>query len=173
MLNYQVMDEAEAMQERFQLLPKGEYEAVIVKSEDRQSHSGNPMMDMTLHVYDREGQSHPVRDFLVFTKTMMWKAIHCADSAGVIDQYKAGKMCSNIIEGKSVRIKLNVEEGREIPADKLGDRSPGDKYPDKNKVDDYIKRTSQSSNYGAVKEGNYSRPPMQDPPPNEEDDVPF
>ena len=29
------MDEAEAMQERFQLLPAGEYDAVIEKSEDK------------------------------------------------------------------------------------------------------------------------------------------
>eukprot|EP00919_Chromeraceae_sp_WS-2016_P027778 GHVR01065847.1.p1 GENE.GHVR01065847.1~~GHVR01065847.1.p1 ORF type:complete len:165 (-),score=20.31 GHVR01065847.1:150-644(-) len=164
------MDEQEAMQERFQLLPRGEYDAVIVKSEDKQSHSGNPMMDMTLHVYDKEGVTHPVRDFLVFTKSMMWKAIHCAESAGIIDLYKSGKLCSNIIEGKTVRIKLGIEEGKEIPEDKLGDRSRGDKYPDKNKVEDYVKNESPSSRQTA---GGYSRPPMQQPLSNEEDDVPF
>jgi len=171
MLNYTVMDEAEAMQERFQLLPKGEYDAVIVKSEDKvSSNSGNPMMDMTLHVYDAQGHEHPVRDFLVFTRTMMWKAIHCAESAGVIDQYKSGRLCSNIIQCKTVRIKLGIEEGKEIPEDKLGDRSPGDKYPDKNKVEDYIKRDSQSS-YKIP--GSYQRPPMQEPPPHNDEDVPF
>jgi hypothetical protein len=173
MLNYQVMDEQEAMQERFQLLPKGEYDAVIVKSEDKvSSNSGNPMMDMTLQVYDREGHQHPVRDFLVFTKSMMWKAIHCADSAGVINEYKSGKLCSSIIEGKTVRIKLGIEEGKEIPEDKLQDKSPGSKYPDKNKVEDYIKKISQSS-FGAGSSGNYSRPPMQEPPPHDDEDVPF
>lgn len=173
MLNYEILTEEQAMQERFQLLPSGEYDAVIIKSEDKISaSSGNPMMDITLQVYDKEGYQHPVRDFLVFTKAMMWKAIHCADSAGIIEQYKAGKLCSNTIQGKSVRIKLGVEEGKEIPEDKLGDRSPGARYPDKNKVEDYIKRTSQSS-FGAGSAGNYSRPPMQDPPPNEDEDVPF
>ena len=173
MFNYTVMDEAEAMQERFQLLPVGEYDAVIEKSTDKTSNnSGNPMMDMTLSVYDREGRAHPVRDFLVFTKNMMWKAIHCAESAGIIDQYKSGQLCSNGIQGKSVRIKLGIEEGKEIPGDKLGDRSPGARYPDKNRIEDYLKKTSQSSN-GAGSAGNYSRPPMQQPIVDEDSDVPF
>ncbi len=170
MLQYEILSEEQAMQERFQLLPKGEYDAVIVKSEDKQSHSGNPMMDMTLHVYDKEGHQHPVRDFLVFTKSMMWKAIHCAESAGIIDQYKSGQLCSIGIQGKSVRVKIGIEEGKEIPEDKLGDRSRGAKYPDKNKVEDYVKNDSQSSKQTA---GSYTRPPMQIPLSEEDSDVPF
>jgi len=174
MFNYTPMDEVEAMQERFQLLPVGEYDAVIEKSTDTtSSNSGNPMMDMTLSVYDQEGKPHSVRDFLVFTKKMMWKAIHCAESAGVMDQYKNGKLCSDLLQGKSVRVKIAIEEGRIIPEDKLQGKAPGSKYPDKNKVEDYVKKTSQSSN-GAGSAGNYSRPPMQQIPLSDEDsDVPF
>jgi len=169
MLQYQVMDEEEAMQERFQLLAKGEYDAVIEKSQDRvSSNSGNPMMDMTLSVFDEQGRSHSVRDFLVFTKSMMWKVIHCADSAGIIDQYKSGKLCSDLIQGKRVRVKIGIEEGKIIPEEKLQDKSPGSKYPDKNKVEDYLKVGVSSL---PRKENNYNTAATSKL--DDEDNIPF
>ena len=174
--NYTIMDEQEAMQERFQLLPKGEYDAVVQKSEDKVSaNSGNPMMDMTLTVYDAEGREHTVRDFLVFTKSMMWKAIHFAESAGIIDQYKSGKLCSIAAQGRSVRVKIGIEEGGIIAEDKLQGKPVGSKYPDKNKVEDYIKKIGSTTNSVGA---NYSRPPMKHQSTDaldvlEDDDVPF
>ncbi len=141
MLMYDVMTEQEALQERYQLLKDGEYDAVIVTSQDKISaNSGNPMMDMTLYVYDENGREHSVRDFLVFTKSMMWKIIHCADSAGLLQEYEQRKFCSNLIEGKQVRVKIITENGGEIPQDKLNGKPLGSRYPDKNKVFDYVKR---------------------------------
>lgn len=136
---YDVLTESEAMQERFQLLKDGEYDAIIASSEDRMSkNSGNPMMDMTLSVYDDNGHIHTVRDFLVFTKSMMWKIVHCADSAGLSKEYLDQKFCSDIIVGKSVRVKISTEEGGEIPLPNLNGKAIGSKYPSKNKVDDYV-----------------------------------
>jgi hypothetical protein len=152
MFAYEVMTEQEAMQERFQLLKKGEYDAVIFTSEDKVSaNSGNPMMDITLHVFDESGVPHAVRDFLVFTKTMMWKVRHFADSAGLLKEYEEGKLCSELAIGNRVRVKITVEEGSLIPADKLKDKPHGSKYPDKNKVDEYVKREDQQPL--ATKEG--------------------
>lgn len=143
MFVYEVMSEQEAIEERFNLLKEGEYDAVITASHDKQSSSGNPMMDITLQVFDSEGKSRDVRDFLVFTKTMMWKVIHFADSAGLIKQYEEGKLCSEVAIGQRVRVKINIEEGGEIPQDKLKGKPSGSKYPDKNKVDDYVKKEDQ------------------------------
>lgn len=143
MFAYQVMNEQEAMQERFQLLKEGEYDAVITASSDSQSKTGNPMMDMTVSVYDENGKAHDVRDFLVFTSKMMWKVVHFADSAGCLQGYEDGKLCSEMAIGKRVRVKINIEEGGEIPQDKLKGKSLGSKYPDKNKIEDYIKKDDQ------------------------------
>ena len=143
MFQYQPMSEQEAMAERFQLLKEGEYDAVITASSDSQSKTGNPMMDMTVSVYDENGKSHDVRDFLVFTKIMMWKIVHFADSAGIVKEYEAGKLCSETAIGKRVRVKINVEEGNEIPEDKLKGKALGSKYPDKNKIEDYVKKDEQ------------------------------
>lgn len=143
MFHYEVMSEQEAMQERFQLLKEGEYEAVITASSDSQSKTGNPMMDMTVSVYDENGKAHDVRDFLVFTKQMMWKIVHFCDSASLLKEYEEGKLCSEIAVGCRVRVKINVEEGSEIPQDKLKGKALGSKYPDKNKIEDYIRKEDQ------------------------------
>lgn len=143
MFVYDVMSEQEAIEERFNLLKEGEYDAVITVSHDKQSSSGNPMMDMTLQVFDAQGKARDVRDFLVFTKTMMWKVIHFADSAGLLPQYEQGKLCSEVAVGQRVRVKITIEEGSEISADKLKGKPAGSKYPDKNKVEDYIKKDDQ------------------------------
>jgi len=143
MFAYQIMSEQQAMQERFQLLKEGEYEAVITSSQDKTSNSGNPMMDMTIAVYDAEGKPHDVRDFLVFTNQMMWKIIHFASSAGIMKEYEEGKLCSQIAIDRRVRVKITIEEGSEIPEDKLKGKPLGSKYPDKNKVEDYVKMEDQ------------------------------
>lgn len=143
MFMYDVMSEQEAIEKRFNLLKEGEYDAVILVSQDKQSSSGNPMMDITLQVFDDAGKSRDVRDFLVFTQTMMWKVIRFADSAGLMEQYEQGKLCSEVAVGHRLRVKIAIEEGSEIPQDKLKGKPVGSKYPDKNKVEDYIKKEDQ------------------------------
>jgi len=138
--SYTAMSEQEAMNERFQLLKDGIYDAVVTTSQDKTSvNSGNPMMDMTLSVYDKEGNIHQVRDFLVFTKSMMWKVVHCAESADLVEIYNKQKFCSEAIIGKPVKVKVTIEEGSIIPEDKLKGKMPGSRYPNKNKIEDYVK----------------------------------
>lgn len=144
MFIYTPITEQEAIEERYHLLKEGEYDAIVSVSQDKVSaNSGNPMMDITLQVFDEDGKARDVRDFLVFTKSMMWKVIHFANSAGVLKEYQEGKLCSDIVVGNRVRVKITIEEGSEIPHDKLKGKSPGSKYPDKNKVDDYLANQSK------------------------------
>lgn len=162
MFQYDVMSEQEAMAERFQLIKEGVYEGVITSSEDKKSSTGNPMMDMTVTVYDENGKPHDVRDFLVFTKTMMWKVVHFCDSAGILKEYEEGKLCSQVAIDKRVMVQVGVEEGGEIPQDKLKGKPLGSKYPDKNKISEYIKRSEQGA----------QAPKGDNPPPFTDDDIP-
>ncbi|HHT9109567.1 MAG TPA: hypothetical protein ACFYDZ_00240 [Candidatus Brocadiaceae bacterium] len=156
MFQYEVLSEQEAMAERFQLLKDGEYEGVITSSKDAMSSKGSPMMDMIVSVYDENGKCHEVRDFLVFTKPMMWKVVHFADSANVSKEYEAGKLCSEVVLNKRVMVKVGIENGGEIPADKLKGKPAGTRYFDKNRIEDYLKKGEQES-----------------VPAFEDDDVPF
>jgi hypothetical protein len=144
MFDYDVMTESEALQERFQLMKEGEYDAVIDKVEHKVSqNSGNNMFEMTLSVYDQQGKSHQVKDYLVFTKGMMWKVIHCADSAGLLKEYEEKKLAPEVLQGAGVRVRIVIEEGGVIPHDRLKGKTEGSKYPDKNKIDNYIKKADQ------------------------------
>src|SRR4051812_39898323 len=137
-LVYDVMTEEEAEAERFQLLKDGEYDAVVSKSEDKRSSTGNSMLDMTLTVYDENGKQHLIRDFLVFTKPMTWKIIHFAKSAGLKQVYDSRRLCSDTAIHANVRVRIGKDEGKEIPVDKLDGKAMGSKYPAKNKVLDYV-----------------------------------
>jgi len=141
MFAYEVMTESEALQERFQLLKEGEYEGLIERVAHKVSaNSGNNMFDMTVQVYDENGKPHAVRDFLVFTKGMMWKIIHCAESAGLLKEYEEMKLSPENLQGCCVKVRLTIEEGGIIPEDKLKGKPAGSRYPDKNKIEDYIKK---------------------------------
>lgn len=140
MLDYEVLSESEAMQERFQLLPDGEYGAVIDDAKERNSKTGNPMIELTLSVYDMNGKAHTVKDYLVFTRGMMWKVIHCAESAGLIEEYNNKKFGEDILRGRNINVKIGIEKGAEIPFDKLKGKPVGTHYSDKNKVEDYLKK---------------------------------
>lgn len=159
--SYQVYSEQEAMQERYQLLKEGEYDAVIASSVDKVSSSGNPMMDMTLNVFDDNGRAHDVRDFLVFTTSMMWKVVHFADSSGLLVPYQDGCLCSDVVIGNRVRVKVTIEQGGLIPQDKLKGKSVGSRYPDKNKIEDYVKK------------GEEYKAPSSSNEPFKDDDIPF
>lgn len=139
MFSYDVMTEEEAMRERFQLLEDGEYNAVITRAEARIStNSGNPMIEVDLDVYDRNGRSHVVRDFLVFTRSMTWKVIHCTNAVGLQKEFESKQLTPEMLVNKNVRVLVSVQTGGLIPDDRLKGKSVGSKYPDKNVIQDYI-----------------------------------
>jgi hypothetical protein len=140
MFSYTPISAQEALEERYNLLKDGVYDAVIAASIDKQSSSNNPMMEITLQVFDENGKSREVKDYIVFTKSMMWKVIQFAESAGLLNQYEQGTLCSEAALGNRLTVKIGVEQGGLIPQDRLKDKAPGSKYPDKNKVIEYVKR---------------------------------
>src|SRR5882672_10207333 len=123
--SYEVLTEQEAMAERFQLMKDGIYEGVVTSSLDTKSASGNPMMDILVTVYDDNGKAHEIRDFLVFTKNMMWKVVHFSDSAGITEDYLKGTLWSKIAVDKRVVVEIKVEDGKEIPEGKLNGKPIG------------------------------------------------
>ncbi len=135
---YKPLNEHEVMQARFNLLPEGEYDGVVVSVLDKMSSTGNPMADMNVKVFDKEGNSHDLRDFLVFTNKMLWKIKHFCDSAGLQKMYEDGGFTPMSALNQHVRVIVSIKIGDEIPHDKLGTRSPGTRYPDKNTIIDYV-----------------------------------
>ena len=140
MFNYEVLTEDEAMKERYQLLSDGDYQGVIKKATCKTSYSGNNMLELEVDIYDENGKVHPIKDFLVFTKSMLWKVIHCTQSSGTFEQYEQKKLTPELLENKNIIASIRIQKGSEIPIERLNGKPEGSKYPDKNVVLDYIKK---------------------------------
>jgi hypothetical protein len=138
--NYDVMTEEEAMNERYQLLKDGEYDAVITSVTEKTSSTGNYMFEVILDVYDELGRTFQVKDFWVFTRSMMWKVIHGCKSAGIFQEYNDKKLTTHLLMHKNVRIVIATQAGSLIPEDKLNGKPAGSRYPNKNVVNDYVMR---------------------------------
>lgn len=135
---YKALSEEDVMKARFNLLEDGEYDAVVKVATRSTSRSGNVMADMSLAVFDKAGNSHDIRDFLVFTEKMLWKVKHFCDSSGQEKLYLDEKFTPEDASNQHVRVKVRTQAGNEIPFEKLNGKPVGSKYPDKNVIDDYL-----------------------------------
>lgn len=139
MINYQVMTEEEATAERFKLLQSGDYDATIDNAIDKVSQkSGCPMIEINFSVYDKNGKSYSIKDWLTFQPNMMWKIIKFCKSANLMDEYNSQKLCADTVRGKNIRVRVSIDKGIEIPIEKLNGQPEGSCYPDRNKIIDYI-----------------------------------
>jgi hypothetical protein len=113
------------------LWPEGEYDFEIVKAEEKTSKAGNQMIQLTVKIFSPEGKFRLVDDFLM--EKMAFKLRHCADACRLLDKYNIGELRDTDFVGKAGRCEVVVQEGQSKP--------DGGKYPDKNTIKDYIKRT--------------------------------
>jgi hypothetical protein len=140
------MTEEQAMRERYKLMDDGYYNATINMVTERMSSTNNPMAELTLSVFDKNGEVHTMKDFLVFTTKMMWKLKHAADSANLTKEYENKSFRPKMLEGKHVKVEVKTQSGKEIPEDKLRGKPKGSLYPDRNVINDYV-----MTDKGAVK----------------------
>jgi len=165
--SYEAMSEEQAQQQRFSLLPDGEYHATVERFEGKMSRSGNRMVEFLLHVYDKEGRPHEVTDYIAFTPKMAWKLRHHCESGGMKEAYENRTWRPQLSVGKSFRVLVKTDPGQEIPHDKLKGKPAGSRYSDKNSIEDYLAPKPKSA--GAATQNS-----MQGHPAFEDDiDIPF
>lgn len=129
------------------LRPAGTYSFEIVKAEDKISSKQNEMIELTLKVFDNDGNSFLVNDYLL--ESMAFKLRHAADACGLIDRYEMGTLQAIDFDGKTGQVKIKISK------DKNG------VYADKNTVGDYITEKNVVTNSVSAS------PPMID------DTIPF
>lgn len=118
------------------LWKKGPYDFEVVSAIEKQSKSGNDMTELAVKVYDAEGKSRIMNDWLVESPGMAYKTRHFAESTGLLKEYEKGELPTNDLPGKTGRCQLGIEKGKQIPGSE-------DFYPDKNKIQDYLPRTGK------------------------------
>jgi len=131
--------------EKAGLLESGRYNFEVMKAERQTSQKGNPMAKMMLKVWDKVGGTHIVYDYLVFSSVAMnmRKISHFCQSVGLYEEYQRGALPEDLAHYCG-EIEIGVEEGKEIPLDKLNGKPAGTKYPAKNNVVDYLVCSTQT-----------------------------
>ncbi len=108
------------------LLPLGVYDAEVIEAEDTTSKAGNDMIRVKLKVYRADGSGSTfINDYLL--EAMPGKLRHAAEVMDLLADYEAGRLASDDMVGKPVRVKVGVK------IDKT------DTYPPQNSVLDYVR----------------------------------
>lgn len=113
------------------IIPDGVYNFEVLKSTRKTSKKGNPMAELQLNVWDSEGKTHPVFDYLVFSSVNLniKKVSHFCKAVGLAEEYKRGEIPEEL-----KRLSGKLELGTQEPQEKPG----GGFYAKKNVVVDYI-----------------------------------
>lgn len=106
------------------VLPAGVYDFEVVEAEDTTSKKGNAMITLSLRVFNPNGGSVMVRDWLVATDGMMYKVRHFCYAVGLDAAYEAGTLQAALCVGRSGKASIKV-------------RDRTDDYPASNTVSDY------------------------------------
>ena len=115
---------------RESLTPPGEYDFEIMRAEETTSKKGNEMIKLKLRVFVENGEIH-VYDYLV-AGGMEYKLANFCDAIGRSEDYDAGNINADSLEGCGGKLKLVIEEAQKDP-------DTGEvKWPAKNAVKTYI-----------------------------------
>lgn len=133
------------------LLAKGTYDFEVTEASEKQSKAGNDMVELIVAVYDAEGRSRKIFDWLVDSDGSAYKIRHFAESTDMLAQYEKGELRSMDMVGKTGKCAVIIKK------DKTGE------YPDKNAIADYIKGNGSLA----------AQPPAPKTPELVDDDIPF
>lgn len=106
------------------LFKRGPHDFEIMTAVEKQSKAGNDMIELLVKVYDTEGRSRLINDWLVESEGMAYKTRHFAEAVGLLSQYEKGELHSADLPGKTGRCQVGIKKE--------------DGYPDKNRIQDYL-----------------------------------
>jgi hypothetical protein len=133
----------------------GIYDFDVINALDEVSKSGNDMITLEIRVFDGNGETKKITDWLV--DKIAYKVRHAAYSVGLGREYEAGKLEASDFLNRSGKVKLKIKQ--ENP------------YPPRNVVYDYVVE-DKPANVSS------SRPPARKSVPagggdSFDDDIPF
>lgn len=111
------------------LLQPGVYDFEIIECSETTSDAGNDMFALKLNVFEPDGKTRSILDWVLPQMPKKFKHIH--DACGLADKFEAGEVTAQDFLGKTGKLKLEV--GKPY-TDKNGNERVN------NAVEDYIKR---------------------------------
>ena len=120
------------------LFEEGVYDFEVLKSTEKVSKSNNTMAELQINIWNKNGKSKLVFDYLVFSKIGLniKKVKNFCDTTGLQEQYKKGELPGDLsnLNGKTL---IGIQEPQPKPT--------GGFYPSKNYVMDYVTEDKKPS----------------------------
>lgn len=116
------------------LLEPGIYQFQVSSAINEVSKSGNEMIKLSLLIWDKEGNTHHLYDYLL--EAMAYKLRHFCETMGLINKYEQGELHPSDCIGKQGHIELVIQEGKF--------KDNGERYPNRNAVKDYIQSSGET-----------------------------
>jgi hypothetical protein len=131
------------------LRKRGLYDFEVTDAKEEVSKGGNDQIKLMVKLYDTEGRSFTLFDYLVSTEGMAYKVRHFAAAAGLLPQYERGELKASDCLGKTGRCQVGIEKAK-------------GSFPAKNNINDYVPVAGQRA------------PLVQSVPADEiDDEIPF
>lgn len=109
----------------------------VIRAENQKSKvkpdgsGGNDMIYLLVKIWTPDGEEKMFDDYLL--ASFEHKLRHAADTFGVIEKYNLGTLDASDFDGRSGKCKMGIQK------DKSG------QYPDKNVINDYVKKLPKES----------------------------
>lgn len=117
----------------------GLYDFEVLESKDRISKNENEMIELNVKLYDTEGRTFRLFDYLVSSEGMAYKIRHYASATGQLPQYEKGELRAEDQQGKTGRCQVGIQKAR-------------DGYPAKNVIQDYVPNVPGAPLIASVKD---------------------
>lgn len=111
-MNFTPMSEKELAEAN--LLPAGEYDFEVFEAVDTISRAGNEMIALKLWVFNANGRKFTVRDWLVANNVE--KIASFCRAVGLDNEYHAGTVAAEDMQGRTGRAKIKVNPAGQYPA---------------------------------------------------------
>jgi hypothetical protein len=119
-MRFDPLDDDEKVAKKYEPLPSGDYDFVILDAEETTSKAGNDMLKVKLEV-----KGEHIYDYLLSKGSTAWKLKAFCRAMNLLDKYETGNLNAGDLIGRKGRVELAIE-----PATGA--------YDAKNKVKKYI-----------------------------------
>lgn len=123
--------------EKSGLLDDGIYDFEVIFFEERMSKKGNPMVEIKLKIWGKDGIEKIISDFLIDIPGMAFKIKKFLYSIGLYKDYKLGYMTAENCLSKTGKADITAQKGKQK-------ENSNEFYPDRNVVKNYIETESNS-----------------------------
>lgn len=113
------------------LIPDGEYDGEIASAVEKTSKAGNDMTELKVKVWAGGGGPRLIFDYIVVPSSL-YKLKQIAAATGQTPEFQAGRLGAADILGKSVRVAVKTQKGK-------------DGFDDKNVITRYLPQEAGSA----------------------------